>query len=780
VRWLLAASLAAVVLAPAAAADEAPAAATGSQAAVAAADGDGANPEAATAAGDDARRAQAARRSTGDAAAPSSPPPQAVIYDRVSVVGRSDGMIKIPGSAHVIGKVEIERYEHDDVQRLLRQVPGINIQEEEGFGLRPNIGIRGTGVERSQKVLLLEDGVPIAPAPYSAPAAYYSPSAGRMEAIEVRKGSSSIRQGPLTTGGAINYVSSSIPDRLGGTVDVAGGEDGTVKLKANAGATYEHFAFLVETYRLENDGFKHLDGGGDTGFELQDYLLKLRLQSGDDARVYQALELKAGHTEQDADETYLGLTRADFDRDPYRRYRASQEDRLVTDHDQVQLRYFVRPRADLDVVTTLYRNDFFRNWRKNERVLGVRNNLVLDQPELFATELAILRGDADSPDDALTVRNNRRDYYSEGIQSAVTWQLRGARTLHQLQFGFRWHRDAEDRFQEDDLFAMRGGRLVLTSPGAPGSQSNRIAEAEALAFFVQDEISFGRWTLTPGIRFESIDLMRTDYGRDDPRRQGPTSVRRNEVDVAIPGLGLTYRLSPEHYVFASVHRGFSPPSPSSREPVDAEDSISYEVGTRWGRGSSQAEAVFFFSDYDNLVGTDTLSSGGGGTGDQFNGGAVEVLGLELSYVTDLYRRGDAHLPLRLAYTYTRSEFLTSFTTSFADWAPAVERGDELPYVPAHQLYAELGFETDRWGAFVSANFVDEMRTRAGSGPIVEPHRIEEHLVFDLAASYRLLDRYRFYLQVRNLLDDAYVVARRPYGLRPGLPRTVLAGISFGF
>ena len=754
-------------------------------------------PAAALAAGKPARGGEAASpeatppapAETGPAAAepvegererkPTTPPGR--LFERLLVVGSAERAARAPGSAHFLTPDDIARQAYTDVHRILRQVPGINIQEEDGYGLRPNIGIRGSGVDRSQKVTLLEDGVLIAPAPYSAPAAYYSPTAGRMEGFEVRKGSGSIRQGPYTNGGALNYISTSIPGSLGGRVDLSAGEEGLRRAHASVGDSGERFGWLLESYQLATDGFKRLDGGGATGFDLEDWVAKLRFTSAGDARTYQAVELKLGRTEQLGHETYLGLTREDFDRDPYRRYAASAGDNITSDHDQLQLSWFVSPGERFNLTATIYRNEFFRNWHKLEKVGGTGVAEVLAAPDRFPELLAILRGEADSAPGALAVRNNRRDYYSRGLQAVLAWRLGGGEAAHDLEVGIRLHEDREDRFQEEDLYRMLGGRRALDELGAPGSNANRIADAEALALFVQDTFSRGRWTFTPGVRVEWIDLRRRDFGASDPARTGPAPTpRENAISEVIPGIGAELRLDDANRLFAGVHRGFSPPGPSSAREVEAEESVNYELGWRHRGESFAAELIGFFSDYDNLLGNDTVSTGGQGTGDQFNGGAVEVWGLEASFSAELAGASGVSLPLRLSYTYTTAEFRSSFETSFSDWAPRVERGDELPYIPSHQLHAGLSAVGNRWAAHLDSSYSGAMRTRAGRGPIAGEEAIDSRLLLDLKVECAVSERLELWGQLLNATDEVYVASRRPAGLRPGRPRAALFGLSWRF
>ncbi len=704
--------------------------------------------------------------------------PLMVLMDRTRLAGGAASAI--PGAVHVVTAAELEARPtaFDDVHEMLRGVPGVSVQEEDGYGLRPNIGMRGTGTERSSKITLLEDGVLIAPAPYAAPAAYYFPTAGRMEAIEVRKGSSQVKYGPRTVGGALNLVSTSIPDRFGVAGEVAGGEQGTGKAHAVVGDSRRNFGWMAETYQIRTDGFKRLDVGGDTGFYLQDYVAKLRVNSDRDAPgLYHELELKLGYHDERSDETYLGLTEADFEANPLRRYAASQNDVMNTDHRQYQLRYFAQPSTAVDVTATLYRNEFARNWYKLDSVLGTGIAAVLDDPEAFAPELAILRG-GDSGDDALLVRANNREYVSQGMQSALGIRFGPGGARNALEIGVRYHEDEEDRFQQQDGFRMEAGRMVPTSEGAPGSQANRISGAEALAFYAQNRLDLGRLSLIPGIRFETIDFTRTDFAGDDPDRSSPTGVRENGVEAWIPGIGASFLAAPGVRLVAGVHEGFGPPGPGADDRTEPESSVNYELGARVQRDAFAAQVIGFRVDYDNILGAATLATGEEGSGELFNGGAVDVQGVEvaLDYDPRLNAAGGAfRLPLRLAYTFTDATFQTAFESDFDPWG-SVEPGDELPYLARHQLFASAGAAFARWSVHLSATHGSAMRTRAGQGDVPAGEGTDAFLVLGAIADYRVTPHAALFLGVQNVTDERYVVARRPAGARPGLPRTIQAGV----
>ena len=256
--------------------------------------------------------------------------------DEIVIVGDRNDLLMSTGAAYVIPEARLQQFQHADIQRIVREIPGMSVQVEDGFGLRPNLSIRGTATERSGRITLLEDNVLIAPAPYSAPSAYYFPTAGRMRQVEVLKGSAAIKQGPYTIGGAVNFLSTAVPFERVGRLNLELGDYETRRIHGVYGDAGENFGWLVEGHLWDSAGYQDIDSaGGDTGLDKDDWMLKLRFNSDPNAAIYQQLDIKLQYAEETSEQSYLGLTDVDFGRDPYRRYAASQLDNITTEHEQL-------------------------------------------------------------------------------------------------------------------------------------------------------------------------------------------------------------------------------------------------------------------------------------------------------------------------------------------------------------------------------------------------------------------------------------------------------------
>lgn len=723
--------------------------------------------------------------------APSAVTLSEVLVRRASLTGGLRNLDGIPGSAQYIGPQELGVHEYTDIHRLLDSVPGVYTVDEEGYGLRPNIGMRGTGAERTSKITVMEDGVLAAPAPYSAPAAYYFPTMGRAYAVEIRKGSSQIKTGPFTTGGALNFLSTPIPDEFGGRINALAGSDQERQFHAHVGDSFENFGYLVETFQSRADGFKSIDGFANanagldysTGFDKQDYLAKARVNTSPDARLPQSLTLTASRTTETSNETYLGLTQDDFERAPFSRYAGSQNDVMDTEHNRLQAQHVIQPTANLDITTTLYRIDFQRNWYKLDSVNGVGIGSILANPDTYADELAITRGDQTGG--SLLVKNNNREYYSQGIQTAIGLQFETGSFAHDVEVGGRYHQDEIDRFQWEDDYRMGArGVMELQREGIPGEESNRVQDATALAGYVQYTLERGPLTVTPGLRVEDFELNRTEWATDTEegraRTTPPTGTRQNAGTVWIPGIGIDYDVNPAWSLFAGVHRGFA--VPGSNPGAQSENSVNYELGTRYEAQGLRAEIVGFYNDYSNLLGRDLAAIGGDPSGDTFNGGDARVFGVEFTggYNLGLPLNASFSIPLELTYTYNNAEFQTTFDSDFGAWGE-VEEGFKLPYLPENQLAANIGVDGLRGLSMrLTGRFVDEVRTVAGSGTPAPNEQIDSFFVMDFSAEYAISANTRLFGSLRNLTDNEYAVARRPAGVRPGMPRTFLVGVKTTF
>jgi Fe(3+) dicitrate transport protein len=717
-----------------------------------------------------------------DDAAPATAAPNGIDMEltRVLIVGTPDQRSRITGSAHVIDEETLERKENDDIHRVLREVPGVYLREEDGFGLRPNIGLRGASSDRSAKVTLMEDGILLGPAPYSAPAAYYFPLTTRMVGVEVFKGPSAIRYGPNTIGGAINLVTRSIPNKMAGGIDAALGMRGYGKLHGHWGMTRGRFGVLLEGARIQSNGFKQLDGGGETGFGRNDFMLKGRYATDPNRRWYHQVDVKGGYGTESSYESYLGLTDADLAATPYRRYIASNKDHMGWWRSQAEAGYLVARGSIFELQIRGYRHDFSRQWRKFNDFRGASIRDVLAAPDVGQTAVfyQVLTGQQASlgPGQALLIGTNDRRFGVSGGTAVAHFRPTLGPVEQDIELGARLHHDEIRRLHTEDGFLMVNGALVPEGTERATTAHNR-ATAVAGAFHLVDTLRWAWLTAVPGAR---VEVIRTAYF---DRLADTDSSAVNTV--FIPGVGLHAQATRWLGVLAGVHSGFSPVAPGQPRAVRPERSINYEAGARvqhaTRRTHSRAEVIGFFSDYSNLTSVCTLSAGCDETNldRQYNAGRVFVWGVEALVAERVELPKQHYVEASASYTYTGSRFLSTFSSEGPQLGD-VARGDALPYVPEHLAAAGVGGGGRMWGASASGTFVGQMRDSPGQVRIRAHERIPRHYVLDLAAHFAPTERARVYFTLQNFTNNAYIVSRRPYGARPGMPIQLMVGFKYQF
>ncbi|AWB67325.1 TonB-dependent receptor [Saccharobesus litoralis] len=704
--------------------------------------------------------------------------------ERIKILGNGDKLRTQGGATSLLDELELEKFEFDDINRVLATVPGVNIREEDGYGLRPNIGFRGSTSDRSKKINIMEDGVLIGPAPYSAPAAYYFPMVNRMTAVEVFKGPSVIAYGPNTVGGAINLVTRQIPEEFDMGIDLALASDGYKKGHVFHGETAGKWGYVVEGLWTQADGFKQIDNSNaDTGFDKSDLMAKVKYDLSD-GKGNHFIEFKFSTADETSDETYLGLTDTDFAANPYRRYAASQAGKMDWEHDTLQLTHFIQL-DEVDVTTRAYRHKFHRAWRKFSGFTDGKSILdVLQRPDdpNFQDHYALLTG---AQDGTLVVGTNDRSYISQGIQTDIGWTSELFGLNHHFDAGVRFHNDYIERDHFTQNYAMQSGQLV--NPTDPSFTTVDKEETDAISLYIQDSITIDNLTITAGLRSENLSSRYQD------RRVGQEeNWQEKDFSIFIPSISAFYKLDDNYGVFAGVHRGFVPSSPKQNDAdVDAETSVSYEFGFRAATPAINAELVAFFNDYENLKESCSFANASSKCplDTDFNGGNVDVYGLEanIKHSVDL---GNLEMPWSISYTYSQSEFKESFDSDFPQWGN-IEAGDPVPYMPENQLTASLGLTGDNWQVNLLVKHTGEMRETASDG-LDENGNVENNsvplagsvikanTVADFSATYNLNDRHSVYTKVDNITDESHVTSRRPDGARPTKPRQALIGYKFRF
>ncbi|MFT6862863.1 MAG: Fe(3+) dicitrate transport protein [Akkermansiaceae bacterium] len=705
----------------------------------------------------------------------------------VNVIGSTEDLLGLTGSGAYLEAEEFQKKGITNIQQILRRVPGVYVREEDGFGNFPNISLRGGDGTRSEKVTIMEDGILTAPAPYSAPAAYYFPRAGRMAGIEVLKGSSQIQYGPQTTGGVINFLSTEIPAEetfytrntygtyntilshsyYGNTVDTANGKVG----------------FLFELFQHSSDGFRNIDSGGgldgsdDTGFTLTEPMIKLFWEPNTALR--QRVEFKYGFSNFDSNETYIGLTEEDVRSNPDRRYAGTRFDNMASEQHRTYLKYRIEPTDSLSLEFAGYYNEFTRNWAKVDDIVGGANSVRGALATGNGLDILQMRGPG-----SLVFRNNNRDYTAYGYQMTGDYAFATGQVEHTLKFGARYHRDDVSRFQNDEEIVLGAtGNITDRIVGAPGTQGNRAQDTDALALWLQDELSIGNLTLSPGARFEHVDQSFVDLNNNQSGS--------NTFDLFTPGIGFNYKFDNSSVIYGGVHRGVSIPGPrsASQNGVEEEESTGYEVGYRYQSPKLSYDVAAFFTDFENLIATD---AGLGVLDNSQNVGEAEVFGLEaqISYDPFADNGSELSMPMYFTATWTDATLTSAITGGGSDdiYAGATN-GADIPYVPEWQIATGIGLAQGAWSLNLDATFVSEAfgtaqnvdspsDDTAGAGS--RAGKIDDLLLFDFTGTYDVNENVTLLAGVSNLFDERAIVSRLARGPRANIGRTAFIGFEAKF
>ncbi|MEM1348349.1 MAG: TonB-dependent receptor, partial [Myxococcota bacterium] len=712
----------------------------------------------------------------------------------IEVIGQDPReLLQIPGSAAVITREQLEDQAPVDVHEVLRTVPGVHAVDEEGLGLRPNIGFRGLDPERSRGVLLMEDGVPIASAPYTNAGMYYTTPLERIDRIEIVKGSGSILYGPQTIGGVINYITKPVPEDFEASARARGGNFGYLVAGASLGDSTGGNGYFVDV--------NHKRFTGPTSLELisTDILAKLRVNVG----PRQSLSMKVSVYDEFSRATYIGLTTpqyqadpatnfATFDRFAVRRYGAALNHSLLLGEDSL-----LQTRAYAWTLSREWQRQDFDRCNANfgetceagdyERVITGDGTQISPQEAFGRTD--VFNGSSIFFEDST---GNRNRYYSiAGVETRLTttYEL-GELGYAELLAGARVH---TEQWENRRINGENGG-----SPSGDIREDEEIT-GNALALYALNRFIMldERFRVSPGIRLEYLNSLRKLYrdGSMDVNEPvlndagevvggGPAENTLNVFEL-IPGVGVSYDAMDELTLFTGVHRGYAPPR--VQDAVDeegapitlaAERSLNVELGGRVRlEDYLYSELSGFLMNFSNQIVEPTESAGEAIQGGLINNGETTHVGVEVGGTYDplaMLEVAGMQAPITVSYTFSRARFGDGW-----EGVGPIE-GNVIPYAPQHMWTIQANYQLDSGlraqllGNYIGSQFADETNrefaTNDGTNGL-----ISRRFILNARVGY-FFDQLGLdvFVAGNNLvaLDDGedeqrtYIASRRPQGIKP--------------
>ncbi len=675
----------------------------------------------------------------------------AINVPRIDVIGNKSQQFIQSSTSNIIEQQDLESAHVMTTNEALRKVPGLVLRDEEGFGIRPNISIRGLNPTRSTKVMLLEDGIPLAYAPYGDNASYYYPSIDRFSRIEVQKGANQVKFGPQTIGGVINHVTPDAPQEYGGWASLTAGNRDYVNGRFNLGGN----GVLLD--------YTHKSGEGNrdnTTLNIDDLNFKITKAISD----FHAVTFRANYFSENSQVGYSGITRAEY-QNFGAEYYPFQNDSFDTNRYGVSLTHDWQITDSALLTTNYYYSYFDRDWWRQSSNSGdaLTSNGVtpVGCSQLSTDRLNGLRVD---PNTCLGNQGRLRTYDTYGVEPRLTVD----HSIGQLEVGVRAHFEEQDRRQINGVSpTARSGVLV----------EDNFRATNAYSGFISNRFDIGKFSITPVIRYEHIENDRKN------RLNG----QQNDVNLTelVPGISAAYMLNDKYTFFAGVHEGFAPPRTedlivgNGSQDVDVEKSTNYEFGLRAHPTKAfSIETTAFYNDFDNLIAVGSvaanlpaLSQG------KATFGGLEVLG---NY------NFDNGMHSRLAYTWLPiaeqdAPFRRVDNNAIVGGSTS---GNRQPYAPENTITAAFGYRMGNWDAMIEAVHVGKQYADFAETTAVnatgQNGEIASYTIYNAAINYKMPEyKTTVFLVGKNIFDKEYIVDRTR-GILTGMPALVQVGARYDF
>ena len=631
--------------------------------------------------------------------------------------GKKTAVIDLDAQARIVG---------NNYRQALSQTPSLLLAEESSPLV--SLGYRGLNPHRAQFTQVLRDGIPIHADQFGYPEAYYTPPLDTVDRIEFLHGGAALQHGPQP-GGALNYIThrprTDEPFSLR-TQHIVGSDDLYSTFSSTDGTVGNLGYYLYFNHR-ESDGFR----SENSDYDLNNGAIKLLYTLNNGGKII----LNADTYEENHGEPG-GLSIADFNSGSLKATRLNDEFSL--DRDSVSLTYEIEPTADSFFTATAWWTDYTRySKRQNGGGFGI-----------------LAAGNTNQ------IENQNFETLGLDARYRLNW---GSDAQHTLSTGIQIYHVDSPRTDE-----------VGATPTASSGQLSRISDREVfyMPVFLENRFSFGKFSITPGIRIETFSQdVKTRF--IDPVR--PTRTREEDDTLVLGGLGMEYQTAENSAVYANVSQSYRPVIFTESVPtgggqvvpddLEAGESIEYELGyrtraTEW----FTLDASAFLLSFKDQIGT--LGNTTANVGDSIH------KGIDVSASTDLLR------DIAGTEQYGSLEWYVNGTLLDAEFTSGPSDGNTPQYAPDFILRTGLNYHyQDKFKLTFGGTFLDDHYANDSND---DNFKVPAYMVWDLTAEYKIHENLRLIGGINNLFDESYFARVRNDGIDPANGRNYYIGLSLEF